>query len=74
VAVPSLLTNNFKIAIVYTLLVSESEDESQGLVWQEGGESPDADQSINASLALDLQYKSAHFSNSFHSVLTLATH
>jgi hypothetical protein len=25
-----------------------------------------------ASLAVDLQYKSAHFSNSFHSVLTLA--
>jgi hypothetical protein len=50
---------------------------SQGLSVAGGDESPIAEWSIEASpdaesLADDLQYKSAHFSNSFHSVLTLA--
>jgi hypothetical protein len=42
-------------------------------VWQEECASPDAESLADQSLADDLQYKSAHFNNSFHSVLTLAT-
>jgi hypothetical protein len=67
-AVPSLLTNKIKIISPY--LTGESEVRHGA---ECGSESPDADQSIDASLAVDLQYKRAHFSNSFHSVLTLAT-
>jgi hypothetical protein len=62
-AVPSLLSNKIKIAITPNLSVSVSRS----------AESADADRSGDESLEVDLQYKNAHFSNSFHSVITIAT-